>query len=156
MRPAWLIIDGYNLLHQVDELVALIRTDIMAARHRLVRLVEDTAHRMSPKTTIVFDGREAGIDASLTSKHLEVVFSPGNLSADAVIERLVFRSPEPGKILVVTSDRMEHEMVSSAGAQVISTQEFLAQCSQNIRKSRSPSTPPGKQPKLGDIFPDGV
>ena len=156
MKIEWLIIDGYNVLHQIDALAELIRTDIQAARHRLVRQVENTAHRMAPQTTIVFDGREAGGDASLTSTHLEVCFSPGNLSADSVIERLVTKFSAPEKILVVTSDHAEHATVSSAGAQVMSSQEFIARCEQDSRRPGSKRTPPGKEPKLGDLFPDGL
>jgi predicted RNA-binding protein with PIN domain len=156
MQPEWLIIDGYNVLHQSDDLAELIHTDIQAARHRLVRQVENTAHRMAPQTTIVFDGREAGGDAALTSTHLEVCFSPGNLSADTVIERLVTKFPTPEKILVVTSDHAEHDTVSSAGAQVMSSQEFIARCEQDSRRPVPKRTPPGKEPKLGDLFPDGM
>ena len=154
MQPEWLIIDGYNVLHQIDDLAELIRTDIQAARHRLIRLVENTAHRMAPQTTIVFDGREAGSDASLNSTHLEVFFSPANLSADTVIERLVTKFPTPEKILVITSDHAEHATVSSAGAQVMSAQEFIARCERDSRRPVSKRTPPGQEPKLGDLFPD--
>jgi hypothetical protein len=156
MQPDWLIIDGYNLLYQIDELAELIRTDIQTARQRLVRLAENTALRMAPQTTIVFDGREASNDDSLTSKHLEVFFSPGNLSADTVIERLVSKFPRPEKILVITSDHAEHATVSSAGAQVMSSQEFAAQCKRDMGKSIARRTPPGKMPRLGDLFPDGL
>jgi len=72
MHPDWLIIDGYNLLHINSELAALLNSDIHLARQRLVRMVENTAHRMAPQTTIVFDGRESGQDDSLTAKHLEI------------------------------------------------------------------------------------
>jgi predicted RNA-binding protein with PIN domain len=156
MQPDWLIIDGYNLLHQVDELQPLIRTDLLVARHRLVRWVENTAHRLAPQTTIVFDGRETGIDETLTSTHLEVFFSPGNLSADTVIERLVAKYARPEKILVVTSDLAEHATVSSAGADVMSSQEFLAQCQRDARRHNGRRTPPGQEPRLGDVFPDGL
>ena len=156
MQIDWLIIDGYNVLHQADDLKKLIRTDLQAARQRLVRQVENTAHRMAPQTTIVFDGREAGGDASLTSTHLEVCFSPGNLSADTVIERLVTKFSAPEKILVVTSDHAEHATVSSAGAQVMSAQEFILQCERDSRRPVSKRTPPGQEPKLGDLFPDGL
>ena len=155
MQVEWLIIDGYNLLHQVDDLVQLLQSDMASARHRLVRLIENTAHRMAPQTTLVFDGREAGQDDALTSKHMEVYFSPGKFTADTIIERLVCRFPNPEKILVVTSDHAEHDTVSGAGAQVISSKEFMAQCKINNQKSIPKQTPPGKKPKLGDLFPDG-
>ncbi len=156
MQTEWLIVDGYNVLHQVDDLAELLRTDLMAARHRLVRMIGNTAHRLAPQTTIVFDGREAGNDDALTSPHLEVFFSPGNLSADTIIERLVSRFDRPEKILVVTSDHAEHATVSSAGAQVMSSQEFINQCDQDARRSTAKRTPPGREPKLGDLFPDDL
>ena len=74
MTYDWLIIDGYNLLHQTDELSELMQSDIQSARHRLVRTVEETAHKMARQTTIVFDGRETGRDPALSSKFLEVFF----------------------------------------------------------------------------------
>ncbi len=156
MHPDWLIIDGYNLLHQVEEWADLIRQDLSTARHRLVRRIENTAHRLATRTTIVFDGREAGHDASLTSPQLEVFFSPGDLSADTVIERLVSKSDQPERILVVTSDHAEHATVSSAGAQVMSSQEFWARCERDARKTMGRRTPPGKEPRLGDIFPGNL
>lgn len=156
MQYEWLIIDGYNLLHQATGPVAIVRSDIQLARHRLVRLIEETAHNMAKQTTIVFDGREAGTDPALTSKFLEVFFSPGNLSADSVIERLACKAPNPGKTLVVTSDRAERNTVSSAGAQTMSSQEFIAKCETDARKTVGKRTPPGKEPKLGDLFPDGL
>ncbi len=156
MHYEWLIIDGYNLLYKVPELARMLGTDIQGARHRLVRMVEETAHNMARQTTIVFDGREAGSDTALSSKYLEVFFSPGNLSADSVIERLVYKSPTPGKTLVVTSDHAEHDTVSSAGAQTMSSEEFMAKCETNAKKTVSKRTPPGQEPKLGDLFPDGL
>ncbi|VGO13369.1 hypothetical protein PDESU_01925 [Pontiella desulfatans] len=156
MQPDWILIDGYNLLHTMDELASLLRTDTQLARHRLVRMVEGTAHRMAPKTTIVFDGREAGQDDALTSNHLEIYFSPGRHTADTIIERLVARFPNPGKILVVTSDRAEANVVLSDGAQVMSSQEFMAQCEADSRKTVQKQPRPGQEPKLGDLFPDGL
>jgi len=156
MHYEWLIIDGYNLLHKVPELAKMLGTDIQAARHRLVRMVEETAHNMARQTILVFDGREAGSDTALSSKYLEVFFSPGNLSADSVIERLVCKIPNPEKTIVVTSDHAEHDTVSSAGAQTMSSEEFMARCQTDAKKAISKRTPPGKEPKLGDLFPDGL
>lgn len=156
MHYEWLIIDGYNLLHKVPELARMLGTDIQGARHRLVRRVGETAHNMARQTTIVFDGREAGSDAALSSKYLEVFFSPGNLSADTVIERLVYKCPTPGKTLVVTSDHAEHDTVSSAGAHTMSSEEFMDRCGRESKKKVGKRTPPGQEPKLGDLFPEGL
>lgn len=151
-----LYIDGYNLLHQTDELAGLLRTDIQGARHRLVRMVEETAHRMARHTTIVFDGRTTGSDSALSAEYLEVIFSPGNLSADTVIERLVCREADPDRILVVTSDRAEQHTVSSAGAHIMSSEEFMDRCRRTMNRSADRRTPPDKGPTLGDHFPDNL
>jgi len=145
-----LIIDGYNLLHQDDALEGR-RDDLQTARQRLVRSVEDIAPEMAPRITVVFDGRESGRDDSLTAPHLEVLFSPANRTADAVIERMVSTAKNPERICVVTSDRIEEQIVSAAGATVVSCQIFLSRC--------AAAAPPGRfQPRanpstLGDFFP---
>lgn len=154
MRYQWIIVDGYNVLHQLTELANQPPSDLMGARHRLVRHIEETVHQMAPQATVVFDGREAGNDEALTSAHLEIFFSPANLSADSVIERLVCKSARPEKILVVTSDRAERDTVSSAGAQTMSAREFLEMCAKTNQRPIARRTPPGKEPKLGDLFPD--
>lgn len=155
MQPLWLIIDGYNVLHQVDELAELLQSDIQMARHRLIRMVENAALDMAPQTTIVFDGREAGADPAMTSKHLEIFFSPSNLSADSIIERLVCKCHTPEKIRVVTSDRAERDTVSSAGAQTMSSEDFITYCGAHAKRPLIKKTPPGQKPRLGDLFPDG-
>jgi predicted RNA-binding protein with PIN domain len=151
----WLIIDGYNLLHQCEALVEIAKRDLLSARQGLVRLTESAALQMAHQTTIVFDGREKGIDPSLTSKHLEVYFSPGHLSADSIIERLVCKVPNPERLLVVTSDLAERTTVSGAGAHTMSSREFMERCQQAQKKVIPKQTPPGKEPKLGDLFPPG-
>lgn len=151
-----LIIDGYNLLHQHDALAQRLDDDIQSARHRLVRLIEATALRMARHTTMVFDGREAGSDTALNAPGLEILFSPAHLTADSVIEQIVCRCPDPERVLVVTSDRAERDTVSSAGAQTMGAQAFLDQCIADASKRVPRQTPPGREPKLGDLFPDGL
>ena len=122
-----LIIDGYNLLHQ-DEAFSGHRFDLQTARQRLVRRVERVAPEMAPRITVVFDGREGGRDVAFDAPHLEVLFSPSNRTADAVIERMVADATHPSQILVVTSDHVEEQIVSAAGADVMSCLTFVSQC----------------------------
>lgn len=151
MEFDWLIIDGYNLLHQDDALEGH-RGDLPTARQRLVRRIERAVPAMAPRITVVFDGREGGRDAALDAPHLEVLFSPIDRTADAVIERMVAAANKPEKICVVTSDRVEEQIVSSAGATVVSCLAFLSRCAVSVpgvvRKSGSNTA------TLGDIFPE--
>jgi len=147
----WLIIDGYNLLHQ-DDAFNGHRDDLQTARQRLVRSVEGVVPEMASRITVVFDGRERGRDVSFDTPHLEVLFSPANRTADGVIERMVSAAKNPQRICVVTSDHMEEQIVSAAGATVLSCLHFLncyaATTSPIQRQSKS------KASTLGDFFPE--
>jgi predicted RNA-binding protein with PIN domain len=156
MTCEWLIIDGYNLLHQ-DEALTCFRHDLQVARRQLVRKVEGAAPEMARRISVVFDGRQKGRDAALDAPHIEVLFSPANRTADAVIERMVSDADDPSRIVVVTSDQVEARIVSSAGATVMSCQSFLFACGDASRAAstqvqRSRQCRPGST--LGDFFPD--
>lgn len=149
-----LIIDGYNLLHQ-DEALRGHRHDLQTARQRLVRRVERAAPEMAPRITVVFDGRERGVDPSLVAPHLNVVFSPARLTADGLIERMVAESKKPQRILVVTSDRVEEQVVSSAGARVMSCLTFISRCdaAEGAPVSQRGASGGSQGATLGDFFP---
>lgn len=155
MHFDWLIIDGYNLLHQDPEWAALIPHDLVAARQRLVRHTEPYAFSLAEQVTIVFDGKDFGEDDALRAAKLEVFFSPGHLSADHVIEQLVCKAPKPQRILVITSDRAERDTVSGAGASTMTSQDFLEKCTRfSTRPPTKTRSGPAIQPRLGDLFPD--
>jgi predicted RNA-binding protein with PIN domain len=144
-----LLIDGYNLLH-FDPALDGRRDELATARQRLVRRIEQVALGMAAKITVVFDGRERGRDASLDAAHLEVLFSPASRTADGVIEQMVHDAPKPERILVVTSDGTEQQVVSAFGASVISCREFLARGEAAPRRRSGPP----RNFTLGDLFPE--
>jgi len=152
-----LIIDGYNLLHQ-DAALEGRRDDLQTARQRLVRRIERAAPEMAPRITVVFDGREGGRDASFDAPHLEVLFSPASHTADAVIERMVADSKKPDRICVVTSDRIEDQIVSAAGATVLSCLAFTSWCdaaeSSSVPRLTKKASKIGST--LGDFFPENL
>lgn len=146
----WLIIDGYNLMHQ-DGTLDGRRDDLPTARQRLVRRIEQAASGMAPRITVVFDGRESGRDIALDAPNIEVLFSPSNRTADGLIEQMVHADESPERILVVTSDWIEQRLVSVFGASVISCREFLLRC--EITASTPQRLKPSRGSTLGDFFP---
>ncbi|MEI7850432.1 MAG: NYN domain-containing protein [Kiritimatiellales bacterium] len=147
----WLIIDGYNLMHQDDALDGR-RDDLQTARQRLVRRIEQSATGMARKITVVFDGREGGRDVALDAPNLEVLFSPSNRTADGLIEQMVHAAEKPERIIVVTSDWIEQRLVSVFGATVISCREFLLRCEEPSAVPKKPKSSKGST--LGDFFPE--
>jgi predicted RNA-binding protein with PIN domain len=147
----WLIIDGYNLMHQ-DGALEGRRDDLQTARQRLVRSIERTATEMASRITVVFDGRESGRDAVFDAPNFEVVFSPSNRTADGVIEQMVHDAKKTERVLVVTSDWIEQRLVSVFGASVISCREFLLRC--EVPPAAPKRLKPVRGSKLGDFFPE--
>ena len=97
-------------------------------------------------------GKKLSDDPFLSSKFVEVIYAPSKLTADGLIERLVTQHSSPESILVITSDHLEQQTVSSSGAQFQSAEDFLIN---NVNNNTNYSTKmrPSEKPKLGDFFP---
>jgi predicted RNA-binding protein with PIN domain len=149
-----IIIDGNNFIHRDPDLSGLARSDFETARHRLVAMLEGFSDA-DQRVTVIFDGKIAGPASQFTSTTVHVEFSPGHLSADTVIERMVMQSRNPDQITVVTSDRGVRDMVEASNGNSMSCVAFieLLQGSERQRRTSSAQKPaPGN--KLGDMFPE--
>jgi predicted RNA-binding protein with PIN domain len=157
MKIGWLIIDGYSLLHRDENFNPASGDGLLVARQRLIRELEGLADVLADRITVVFDGREseepAGKDVVAV---VEVIFSPPEKTADTVIERMVYKSAAPDKIMVVTSDRRERETVTASGAQAMSCGQFLELCERKhaeLQRKTAPKRHEPSGPTLGDFFP---
>ena len=145
----WLIIDGYNLIHRCG--VPTLREvgmplDLAGKRRRLIQLLEKTVGILAERITVVFDGRSGGDGHSSGDGHsgdgpdeqessvVEVLFSPRDKTADTVIEQLVFQAGPAGRVVVVTSDRLERETTEAAGAETMACSVFLDQLNETLSR----------------------
>lgn len=127
MHYDWLIIDGNNLIHSDPELTAHVaRRAFDQARMALVQRLSPLVGELCGRMTVVFDGRDGTAGTGFEGAAVEVRFSPSNLTADAVIERLVRTAASPPRTAVVSSDRMERDNVEAAGVHTISCLNFLS------------------------------
>lgn len=151
MNFDWLIVDGHSLLYRDPDLAQRQRAGRgAAARRRLVRKLDRVAGALARRITVVFDGRaEGGPGDEPASRAVEILYSPGDRTADTVIEGLVLSAADRGRITVITSDRMERESVEAAGAQSLGCGDFLE------RLERAPPAPAAAPlpHTLGDHFP---
>lgn len=157
MQADWLIIDGYSLLHSDTGLKASKDRNFTLSRQHLVRTIQPALDH-AVKTTIVFDGqKEGGPGEEFTYPGIEVLYSRGSQTADAVIEQLVSSQGRNTSILVVTSDRMILDIASASGAHTMSCIQFMdiveasRTASRGRMTGRKDSKPNG--PRLGDFFP---
>ena len=154
MGTKWIIIDGYNALHTQNHLKSLFSSNPEKARYEFIKLIENYLIKLSCKTTVIFDGIKKEIDPILSTKSIEVIYAPSNLSADGLIERLVHNYTFPKDICVVTSDRLEQLTVTASGAFIQSSKDFMNQCLKTKSSTYSTKMKPLEKPTIGDIFPN--
>jgi predicted RNA-binding protein with PIN domain len=118
----WLI-DGYNLIRGDADLRVHEAESLEAGRRALLRLVGAAARASGDAFTVVFDGSRAPGGGGAPGR-VEVVFSRGPETADAVLGRLACRWREAA--VVVSSDREVQRVARRAGSTAVTAERFLA------------------------------
>lgn len=152
----WIIIDGNNLIGSEPGLAACAAVNYDRARDRLVEQLNPLVGELAERVTVIFDGRYGGGPA-IPATLVEVQFSPGHLTADSVIERLVEgRRGDCQGIAVISSDRLERDTVEASGTHTISCRSFIEMMAEarSALSRRAGRTDPADAPAtLGDFFP---
>lgn len=151
----WLIIDGYNLLHQISTFS--LKGDIVRLRKNLLVRLEPLVNVLARRITVVFDGQvEEAPDNQKESEIIEVIYAPSNSTADSIIENLVWKAEQPENILVVTSDRLERNAVSASGADTMASSIFISMIKEQSNYLTARIDKINKRHEnitLGDFFP---
>ncbi|MCX6758117.1 MAG: NYN domain-containing protein [Candidatus Nealsonbacteria bacterium] len=109
------------------------------------------------KITVVFDGQsDKTQNNQKDSEVIDVLYSPPRLSADTVIENLVWKADRPEDILVVTSDRLERDGASASGADTMASSLFISMIEDEQRRLSAKIKQMNKKHDnltLGDFFP---
>ena len=124
-------LDAYNIIHGSDSLRAVAQKSIGAARDALIKMVESYCTQSSQEeVVVVFDGRgDPSMSAKSASKvgNLRIAYCEGTISADAYIERAVFKTRKRLNVVVVTADSTVAQLVRGMGALVLKLKLFLEQ-----------------------------
>ncbi|HPO11847.1 MAG TPA: NYN domain-containing protein [Candidatus Hydrogenedentes bacterium] len=135
--PNLYYIDGYNVLHSSSLLRPLAIKDFEAARDALVDKVAAFCVATGKQAVIVFDGRgKHQPERAPTAPHvkgLEILYSPHHLSADAVIERMIYKTHNRLDTVVVSSDQGMRDLCRNMGALTMAADNFL----QEVRETRN-------------------
>lgn len=118
-----IIIDGYNLIRQSQELAALDRKDMQQGREALLSKLAQYRKVKPYRITVVFDGSYAkGLYPRRdTYKGITVIYSSGSDTADDVIKDLAEKEPH---LLVVSSDNSVASYSALHGAETIDSPGF--------------------------------
>lgn len=129
-RPekAFLLVDGYNIIHAWDQLRDLASKDLQAARDRLLEILSDYAGFVRPAVICVFDAYkvQGGQERVYRYHNIDVVFTREAETADQYIEKTAHELSGKYEVAVATSDGLEQIIIFGAGAQRISARELLA------------------------------
>jgi predicted RNA-binding protein with PIN domain len=124
------LVDGMNLIGSRPD---RWWNDRDGAVHRLVGELDRFAAATGEDVTVVFDRRPPDLDPGRHGA-VEVAFASrrGRDAADHEIVAMVAADPEPGRFLVVTSDRRLAERVRDLGALVEPSSRFRRRIDQTL------------------------
>ncbi len=132
------LIDAYNVMYQCPQLKPLAARDFEAARDALVERVSRYCGTTGEPAKIIFDGQGRNPEKHRPYRGapgLEVVYSPGHLTADAIIEREVYAAPHRREIIVVTGDRGIRDLCRGLGSLVMAPEHFLSMVDEVLTRS---------------------
>nr|MDE7325523.1 NYN domain-containing protein [Lachnospiraceae bacterium] len=124
--PEYLLVDGYNVIFAWDDLAALAKTDLAAARGRLMDILCNYQGYTSYRLILVFDAyRVKGNPGEVQKYHnIHVVYTKEAETADMYIEKVSHELGKKYHVTVATSDALEQLIVIGQGAVRMSSREL--------------------------------
>lgn len=121
-----LVVDGYNVIGDWEELISLRKKDIGLARDKLIEILTEYQTFTQNRVIIVFDAFYVkGKESKQQRINVEVIYTKEEETADECIERLVSSLKNvKNQVYVATSDYMEQRTIFSRGALRISAREL--------------------------------
>lgn len=122
----YLLVDGYNMIFAWQELKELAKTNLDAARGRLMDILCDYQGFTKCRLILVFDAYQVkGNPGEIGKYHnIDVVYTKEAETADMYIEKVTRRIGEKRRVRVATSDGLEQLIIMGHGAMRISAAEF--------------------------------
>lgn len=134
------LIDGYNVLHHCPSLRRIVAHDFETARETLVDRVARFCAASGEKALVVFDGRGRRgkkVQPRTGQSGVFVIYSPGNKSADAFIEREVYGARDRRSVVVVSADRGILDLCQGLGTLIMRPDGFLATLAEHLTRERA-------------------
>ena len=122
-----LIVDGYNIIFSWDDLAALAKEDLEAARVKLCDILSNYAGFRKCYLVLVFDGwKTKGNPGEKSQYHnIQLVFTKEGETGDAYIESLVAQIGSNYAVRVASSDNLVQLSSFRTGALRMSSRELL-------------------------------
>ena len=128
-KQQYLIVDGYNIIFAWQELAAIAKEDLDAARRRLCDILSSYAGFKKCTLVLVFDGyKQKGSPGSkAVFSNIRVVYTAEGETADAYIEALAAQIGTNYTVRVATSDSLVQLSSLRSGVLRMSARELQAE-----------------------------
>jgi len=158
----FLLIDGYNIIHDWSNLAELAEASLELARDKLISMVANYQGFRDIKTIIVFDAHKIRGGREKIEKYgnLTVVYTAEFETADGYIERvtaLLMREIKRFRVAVATGDHVEQVIIMGRGAIRLSARDLLQDIERaevEIRRKIQLARPIKKNALLDNLDPE--
>lgn len=126
-KEKYIIVDGYNIIFAWEETAETAKSDLDAARRKLMDILESYAGFTKCHVVVVFDGykRRGNPGEKTGMQHLQVVFTPEGQTADRYIEELAAEIGTSYAVRVASSDALVQLSSFRSGVLRMSARELL-------------------------------
>ena len=126
IAPEYLLVDGYNMIFNWDELNTLAKQSLDAARQRLADVLCNYQGFKKCVLILVYDAyRVPGSPGSIEQYHnIHIVYTREAETADMFIERVTHDIGKNRRVRVATSDGLEQIIILGHGALRVSARMF--------------------------------
>ena len=130
--PEYLLVDGYNIIFAWEELSALAKQDVAAARGVLTDILCNYRGYQRCEVILVFDAYKVKGNPGSVEKvnGIYVVYTKEAETADAYIEKTTYDLGRHHRVRVATSDGLEQVIILGHGALRLSARSFKAEVEQ--------------------------
>ena len=130
--PEYLLVDGYNIIFAWEELEAVARQDVAAARAMLTDILSNYQGYRKCVVILVFDAYKVKGNPGSVEKvnNIYVVYTKEAETADAYIEKATYDLQKEYRVRVATSDGLEQLIILGHGALRLSARAFKAEVEQ--------------------------
>ena len=125
-EPEYLLVDGYNIIFAWEELKAIARESLDAARKSLCDLLCNYQGYRKCRLIAVFDAYKVKVNPGAVEQYhnIRVVYTKEAETADAYIERATYELGKGNRVRVATSDGPEQLIILGHGALRVSASAF--------------------------------
>lgn len=125
-QKEYLLVDGYNIIFAWDELKALAKTDLAAARERLQDILCSYQGMRGSTVILVFDAYKVrgGVGSVERFRNISIVYTREAETADMYIEKATLELGKHSRVRVATSDGLEQLIILGHNALRVSARSF--------------------------------